>query len=820
MNVSFQWLRALAPDLATDPSGVADRLTELGFPVEGAVQLARGLENIVVARVDAVRSHPDADRLRVCDVDTGEGRVQVVCGAPNVEAGGLYPLAPVGATLPGGMKIRKAKLRGEVSEGMLCSEIELGLGRGKDGLMVLDLDPDAPSARPGTPLVEALGLDDVRLDVEVTSNRPDLLSHRGLAREVAPAGEGSLVVPTLAGGGGLEGGAPPVLEGSASGVSHPSGGLTVRIEDPDLCPRYLGLVLRGVRVGPSPSWLQARLRAAGARPINNVVDATNYVLLELGQPLHAFDLARISGGEVVVARATKGERLRTLDGEDRSLDPGMLTIRDARGPLAVAGVMGGEASEVTPDTTDLFLECALFTPGPVRATRKALGLSTDASYRFERGVDPEGLRGALLRCAELVLATAGGHVDGPILDVAHERPRSSELSVRLSRVSQVLGVPFDAPTVTALLEPLGFRVSQGGEDGVLAVAVPGWRSWDVRREIDLVEEIARRHGYDRFPDDLRPYRPGSVPDDPLFALEDDLRTLLVGRGFLEAQTPAFAPRAEGAVAVMNPVSAEEGFLRGALLPALLRRVEYNLARGTRDVRLFEIGTVFAPPPAPGELPVERTHLAAVLHGRRAPEHWTGEAGEVDLWEVRGLLDSLAQRAGHGTLRIEGVTDGEAVGPATPYVAGHAFRVVDADGVQVGAGGRVRPERLDLPPWATAAWGIELTLPGVPAPRPVPRAQPLPTHPGVERDLALLVGDDRPVAAVQACAENRGGALLRNVEVFDVYRGTGVPAGMRSVAVRFRFRADGRSLTDAEVDDALQSIRGALEEELDVRVRGG
>jgi phenylalanyl-tRNA synthetase beta chain len=874
MNVSYRWLHALAPDLEGTPEQLAERLTDLGYPVESLHRLSDGLGDIVVARVLEVRPHPNADRLRVCQVDTGAGTVQVVCGASNVEAGGWYPLAPVGATLPGGLEIRKARLRGEASEGMLCSEAELGLGRGRDGLMELRLDPADAGAVVGAPLVEVLGLDDVRLEVEVTSNRPDLLSHRGIARELAARGDDSLVDPPLpmawpADGAGhatfLEGPDSPgdaraVLPGDAHGAplkvavgrsGEPAsaapapeasgGGVTLRIEDTGRCPRYLGLTLRGVRVGPSPAWLQARLRAVGARPINNVVDATNYVLLETGQPLHAFDRERLGGSQVVVRRARKGETLRTLDGVERPLDPEMLVICDAEVPVALAGVMGGEASEVTEGTTDIFLECALFTPGPIRATRKAVGLSTDASYRFERGVDPLGLMAALLRCARVIAATAGGTPEGPILDVGaapavgtprgtpSDRPQGTprdttrDLTLRLARIEQVLGVPFSEAAAMDLLTPLGFRV-EPAEAGSLRVGVPGWRHWDVTREVDLIEEIARRHGYDRFPDTLAPYRPGTVPDHPLFALEDRLRSVLSGRGFLEAQTPAFAPEGEGVVEVVNPVSMEERWLRGSLLPALLRRVDYNLARGNRDVRLYEIGTVFLPPSEPGALPTERTHLAVVVHGNRAPGHWTGDAGSVDLWDVKGLLETLAAAAWPGSelrqLREEA--------PREPFVPWTVLRATVPEGSvkemagdsSVAHAGRVDPARLDLPPWAGPVWGIELNLPDHPDPRPSPRHRALPTHPGVERDLALLVPDAVEAGRVVGVAETRGGVHLREVEVFDVYVGRGVEPGMRSVAIRLRFRADGRSLTDGEVDEAVRNVTRALEEEIGVRIRGG
>lgn len=810
MNVSWRWLRDLAPGLDADPEEVAERLAARGFPVEDMRSLARGLDGMVVARVDAVRPHPNADRLRLCDVESGNGVVQVVCGAPVVKEGAFYPFAPVGATLPGGMEIREAKLRGEVSVGMLCSERELGLGRDHEGIMELE-----GSFTPGEPLVGALGLDDVRMEVEVTPNRPDLLSHLGVAREVAPSGQAGLALPEIPGED--PDAAREVLDAPLErGAEEASGaGATIRILDPDLCPRYLGLVIRGVTVGPSPHWLQTRLRAAGARPINNVVDATNYVLLELGQPLHAFDLDRLAEATVVVRRAAPDEPIRTLDGRDRKLSDTMLAICDAERPVAVAGVMGGEDSEVTDATTDLLLECALFTPGPVRATRKELGLSTDASYRFERGVDPEGLEAAVRRAARIVLATAGGRIEGPILDVSPETFRPATLSLRPARVEQILGIEFTEERIRELLEPLGFEAGPG-EDGGLAVRVPGFRSWDVTREVDLVEEVARTHGYDRFPDELGAFRPGTVPDHPLFLLEDRLRDELVAWGLFEAQTPAFAPEGEGEIEILNPISSEERFLRSSLVPALLRRLERNLAHGNRDVRLFELGTVFQAG-AEGELPAESTHVAAVLHGRRVPEHWAGDDDPVDLWDVKGVLEAVADRAGAGRWRVEPAAGRAPSGAIPPLEEG--FVVIAEGGEVVGRAGRVGAPGLDLPAWAGDIWALEVRLPAEPAPPEPVRFSPLPAHPGVERDLALLVPDGREVGEVLTLVRERGGGHLRETRVFDVYRGGGVPEGFRSVAIRLRFRAHDRTLEDREVDEAVRTLTRALEEELDVGLRG-
>ncbi len=807
MNVSYRWLTALAPELGDSPERIADRLAMYGAPVDEIVRLSAEISDIVIARVESVRRHPNADRLSLCEVDAGTGELlQVVCGAPNVRAGRYYPFAPVGAGLPGGITIRKAKIRGEESQGMLCSERELGLGRSHEGIMEL-----RGAYTPGEPFAAALGLDDVRLVVDVTPNRPDLLSHWGVARELAPGGEAGLRLPPFPGRG-EEGPAPVRFERvSRDGVT---GGIRVVLEDPRGCPKYMGVVIRGVRVGPSPDWLASRLRAVGLRPINNVVDATNYVLYELGQPLHAFDLDRLGGGEVRIRRARAGEEIVTLDGERRTLTEDMVVIADAERPVAVAGVMGGQDSEVGDETTNIFLECALFDPKTTRRTRRALGMSTDASYRFERGVDPEGMERAALRAVELILAVAGGEVEPAAVAIEPEPAEAPIVGIRPSRAAAVLGVEIGADEIVGYLEPLGFRVVERGADEI-QMRVPGARWYDVSREADLIEEVARRHGYDRFPEELRPYRPSSVPNDPLSGLESRIRELMVGRGFMEARLAAFAPASAGDVALLNPLSAEEGRLRRALLPGVLRQVELNFSRATRDVRLFEIGTVFAPAAAPGEPPREATHVCVAFTGARAPRHWSGEAAAFDVWDLKAILSDLVGLVGAGEWTVEPAGDAAGIAHFVPETT---FLVVDRAGARVGAAGRVAEEAIDAPAWAEAVWALELTLPATPAPPDRPVYRPAPAYPAVERDAALLVPDSLPAARVEALIRETGGAMLEAVFPFDLYRGKGVAEGTRSIAYRMRFRAPDRTLTDREVDTAFDRILRRLEEELGVQRR--
>ena len=802
MNVSVRWLKDLVRGLEGTPQELSDHLALRGAPVEDIASPGDILADIVVAKVISAQQHPNADRLAVCEVDGGDGLVQVVCGAPNVRGGTYYPFAPVGAVLPGDFKIKKAKIRGETSQGMLCSAKELGLGIDHDGILELPGE-----FVPGASFVTALGLDDSTLDVEITANRGDLLSHVGIARELASEGDGVVTLPAFPDDPQLE---LEYIEGTAE-VS--GSGVTIGISDPDLCSRYLGAVIRGVKIGPSPGWLQERLRGAGARPINNVVDATNYVMLELGQPMHAFDLQRLAGPAIEVRRAAPGEgKFTTLDSEVRATTDSMLMICDGDRPVAIAGVMGGLDSEVEDTTHDLLLECALFDTKSIRATRKALNMSTDASYRFERGVDPDGMRQAMARCVALVVATAGGRVDGAVLDC---RPRSFECAVvelRLSRIEHLLGVPFEGDYVEELLAPLGFTVERKNE-GILHVRVPGYRSYDVTREVDLIEEVARTHGYDAFPAELGASRPGTVPDDRLFQLQDGLRAALAGRGLLEAHTPAFAPPGEGDVEVSNPVTATEPFMRRDLLPSLLRRVAYNLAHGNRDVRLFEIGTSFRKADA-GAAPHETTRISVAMTGRREPPHWSREDEALEIWDVKAVMEDLAERV-YGDGASVRPSSGEVFGALEP---GATLVIVDASETVIGWGGRVADDMVDAPAWASDVWALELSLPDEVNAVSATTSQPLPQYPAAERDLALLVPDHVLSQAVSAVIRSSAGPQLEALELFDLYSGEGVPEGARSLAFRLRFRSPSRTLKDKQVDRSVKQVMQRLEEELGVKTR--
>jgi phenylalanyl-tRNA synthetase beta chain len=816
MNISYEWLREFIP-LEETPAQLRDLITSRTATVDEIVPLRADLAPFVVARVVETARHPNADKLSVNKVDVGGDRLlDVVCGAPNVQAGQLYPLAPVGTMMRDGKKIERTKIRGAVSEGMLCSARELGLGEDAAGLLELNGD-----VRPGTPLLRAIQAGDVRIVIDVGANRPDLLSHLGVAREVAAVTGRAFTLPST---GNADIDVPEPTRG------HPESStaqISVRIEDPALARRYMGVVIRGVTVGPSPDWLVDRLTAVGARSINNVVDVTNYVLNELGQPTHAFDLARLRGGMISVRRARPGERLTTLDGIQRVLTPSMSVIADAEGAHALAGIMGGADSEVTASTTDVFLEVANFDPRQTRTTRRALGLSTDASYRFERGVDAALAPIALERAVRLIVGLAGGRVDGSPADVyAGDTPRNA-LTTRTRRVAQVLGDLVPAGTIAPLLRSIGFSVDVAASGEELRVVPPTWRS-DIAEEIDVVEEVARLRGYETFSDELRPGRPTVVPDDPQWIVAKQLRDALVGAGLLEARPMPFVVGAErGFVRVQNPLAENEAYLRRDVLDTLARRAEHNLAHREGNVRLFEIGHVFRP--GRGPMPEEELRVACLVMGQRRPPHFTTPNPEnYDEWDAKYVGELVARVAFPGAaIELRPVEASTEPAPLWEIVIDGASRGVVGP-VQINAA---------VSAGAAPAFGIELSLgqvdaaPVAPAGRnahgqsdgrrPAPavsRFRPLPTTPAAQFDLALQIRDEQTAAEVEGVIRRAAGDVLESITLFDLYSGKGVDPGHRSVAWRLTLRHPDRTLSSKEIDARRSQILRALEAELGVRQR--
>ncbi len=813
MIVSHEWLKQFVPhDLSAEEIG--DLLSRHCVTLDGIHHVGVDLSAFVVARVVEAQRHPNSDHLWVTKVDDGSDMLlDVVCGAPNVVAGAAYPFARSGTVMPGGLKIEKRKIRGETSNGMLCSARELGLGDEHNGILLLETD-----VAPGTPLLAVLAASDARLELDVLPNRPDLLSHRGVAREIrAITGAAFSPTPTQDFG---DFAAPAHSQHDAHEASH--SGVSVRVEDAVSCPLYIAVIIRGVSVAPSPSWLVKRMESIGVRSINNVVDATNYVLHGLGQPVHAFDLATLAGGSIVVRPTRNGESIVTLDGVTRALAAGTTVICDAERPVALAGVMGGQASQVTSATTDVLLEVAVFEPRFVRRVRRSVGLSTDASYRYERGIDAGAASESAMFGAAMIANVAGGHIE-TMLMVGEHPPTPATIQLRPYRLAQLLGVAVPVEDIIARLEILGCAVAEVTD--VLHVTAPSWRH-DLVLEVDLIEEVARLIGFDALPNALRPFRASATPDHPLHVMGRRVRDTLVSLGLAEVRPMPFTsigntdtPR------VRNPLADDEPFLRASLLDTLARRAEYNLSRMQGNVRLFEVGNAFVA--SRDRLPREETRVAALVMGARRPAHFTEpQPPAFDVWDAKAVAESLLAAAFPG--RRATFIDGEADTVWTLHV------------VELGAVGRVMRLTLDQPVWASAAFGVEITLGvissvdiaahGAHAHHTIAtnaqtnhtvaplRFRALPGTPAAEFDLALVVPDGTTAAIVERTLRSAGGELLERVVLFDEFRGVGVPQGHRSLAWRLTFRHPERTLREKEIEGRRAKLLEVLDTELGIRPR--
>jgi phenylalanyl-tRNA synthetase beta chain len=780
MRVPVSWLRDFAP-FGDDVDALLTGLDELGLVVEGVERVGEGLGDVVVARVLATRRHPDADRIQLVDVDPGTGEaIQVVCGAFNFGAGDLVPLAPVGATLPGGFEIGRRKMRGEWSNGMLCSPAELRLSDDHDGIMVL-----AEGLAIGTPLAEALGVEpDVVVDVDVTPNRPDAMSVAGVARDLAAKLRLPFAIP----------------EPAALGDGPATASLTsVEVDDLDVCPRFTARVLDGVAVGASPRWLSSRLTLAGMRPISNVVDVSNYVMLELGQPTHPYDRSLLAGGGLRVRRARPGERLTTLDGVERTFTGEECLICDAEDePVGVGGIMGGASSEIAETTRTVVLEAAYFDAISIARTSKRMGIRTEASARFERGCDPEGIERAVARFCELLAAMAGPDltVSSGLLDVRAPAPSPTRVLVRTERVNGVLGTALTDEQIRSYLAPIGFQAQPVEGGGAHQVTIPTWRP-DSSREIDVVEEVARHHGYADIGRTMPPVtRVGGLT--PYQRSRRLVREVLVGAGVTEALTSSFLGPGDleragldaAAVAVSNPLQQEESLLRTSLRPGLLRALVHNASHRNPEVSLFDVGRVFLPPAPGARLPDEREQLAVALARR-------------DATAAKRVWDVLA-----GALALEGV---ELVATGAPGMhAGRTVRV-RAGGHNVGLVGEIDPAVVAAHDLDGRVGWVELDLePLLAAPRRARVYEAVSRFPSSDIDLAFTVDDGTPAGAVEGTLRQAGGDLLVRLRLFDVYRGDQVGEGRRSLAYRLRFNALDRTLTDEEVAEARRRCIEAVE----------
>ncbi|MNK29653.1 Phenylalanine--tRNA ligase beta subunit [compost metagenome] len=793
MKFSENWLRSHVPtSVSRDELGAV--LTAIGLEVEEVTALGVGLDHVVVARIVSAERHPEADRLQICQVDAGQGEhLQIVCGAPNARPGLVAPLAMIGAQI-GELKIKPAKLRGVDSNGMLCSARELGLDSDASGLF--ELPDDAPV---GQTLVEYLGLPDASIEIKLTPNRADCFSIRGIAFDVAAACA-SEVVPFDA--------APVAAVGSRE--------LTVDLAAGAEAPRYVGRVIEGINArAATPLWMAERLRRSGVRPVSLLVDITQYVMLELGQPMHAFDLGTLQGS-IGVRRSRAGEALKLLDGRDAALDDSFLVITDADRPIALAGLMGGFDTRVTDDTTAVFLEAAHFAPAAIMGRGRKLGLHTDAGHRFERGVDPALPRTAIEYATRLVLDLAGG-TPAPVTEAvsAADLPATATIGLRRARIARVLGIQIADADVERILRALGMDVSATA-DGWLVTAPS--RRFDIAIEEDLIEELARIHGYEQIPTTL----PGgasriAMPSETRL---DDLsvRRQLVARDLQETINYAFVDAGllgqwqlhEDVVALANPLSAELAVMRPSLLPGLVATLGRNAARQLGRVRLFELGRSFHPQAGEGTpAPLETQRLAAAVCGDADPQQWGLATRKVDFHDLKGDLESLAAASG-AVLTFQ---------PSQrPY--GHPVRSAEVlrDGVSLGWIGQIHPRLAKAMDIDVDVYAFELDLAPLAA-RQLPRATELSRFPSVRRDLAFLVPEAAAWADLEATLRRAVGPLLRQVTLFDRYVGQGVEPGFKSLAMGLILQDKSRTLTDRDVESVVAEAVSAMEREHHARIRG-
>ena len=780
MLISLKWLSDYI-DSPLSPERIADGLTMAGLEVESLSLRHPQLKNVVTARIEAVEPHPNADRLKICLVTGPGGLHRIVCGAPNARGGAIVPLALPGAELPGG-SVREVKVRGELSKGMLCSEKDLGLSEDHSGIWLL---PDQTPV--GVPLDEALGIKDVLMEIAITPNRGDCLSIVGIAREVAALCKTHVKYPSIA------------VHESSPLISTLT---SVTIDDPEGCPRYAARVIQGVRTGPSPQWLKNRVEALGVRSINNIVDVTNYVMMELGQPLHAFDFKRLRERRIVVRKASPGERFTTLDGIERDLPEGAVLICDGVGPVAIGGIMGGLNSEIAPDTRDVLIESAYFNPPSIRRTSRSLGLKTEASYRFERGIDPDGVIRALDRVAELMHEVGGGDIAAGRIDVYPNLIKAPEIVLRVDRANRFLGTRLSSGEMKEILEQIEMRV-EALDSNRLRVIVPSFRS-DITREVDLGEELARLSGYDGIPVTSPVAALEAADFDPHQRVRGEMKNLLVGAGFFEVINYSFIsyesirklryPEGDPLLApirLKNPLSDEQAVMRTTLLPGLLNNARNNFYHRSENFRIFELSKVFIRRKEDVQAD-EIHHLAGVIAGKRDPQTLYGDA-DVDYTDVKGIVEAICS-----LLRIDGV--GFRAESLPPWLDPGGSASVFAGGERLGELGKVHSEVLEAYDLKRPAFVFRLdfdrlfTLRG-----PAPFFSGLPKFPPVPRDIALIANEKLPVEEPLEYIRSLNEPLMESVEIFDIFRSDQIGAGKKSIGYRLTYRASDRSLTDEEVN---------------------
>lgn len=802
MLVSLKWLKDYV-DIRISPAELVDRLTMAGLEVEAIRETGPSFRDVVVAKILSVKPHPQADKCFLCEVTTGDSTYPVVCGAGNISSGDMVPLAKIGAIIPGGYTIRSSKIRGETSEGMLCSEQELGIGDDAAGIMIL---PD--NLPVGENLSDALDLTDIVLDVAITPNRSDCLSIIGIAREVAAITAAELRYPNVT-----------VSENDEDIHQITS----VDILDPDLCPRYSARIIKNVSIKPSPLWMRQRLEAVGLRAINNIVDVTNYVMMELGQPLHAFDFRFLEEGRIVVRRPRVGETFISLDGKERILETDTLMICDGVKPVAIAGIMGGLNSEVKEDTETILVESAYFDPSSIRKSSKWLGMSTDAAFRFGRGVDPEGVINASARAAQLMAEISGGTVcRGCIDQYPRKVEKARDIPLRIKRVNNILGTDINAVEIVKILKSLNMAV-HGDNNGNYRATPPTYRV-DIEREIDLIEEVARLYGYDRIPVTLPPGSSMTITKDRKEILIERLREILRGSGYSEIITYSFispdlldllglaaGDERRKVVKISNPLTEDQSVMRTTLVSSLLETMKKNANAGCFDLKVFEIGRVFFHQ-REGELPRDKNMLGCLISGLLDNNIWLSKI-HVDFYDLKGCVENIFD--GLKILNVEFSSDYRETflhpGKSCGIYAGKQC---------IGFLGEVHPDvlmRMDL---KNKAYVFEIDIDiltncfsGEVFYKDLPR------YPSVVRDVAFVVGEDLEADKMLNIARDMGKELLEKVSVFDVYSGKSIPRGKKSLGLRFIYRAPERTLTDDEVSQVHSGIVKNIIDLTGAKIRG-
>ncbi len=801
MKISLNWLKEfIAIDMA--PEELGEKLTMLGLEIEAMERPGAEVEGVVVGHILSMEPHPDADHLTVCKTDVGESEpLQIICGAKNMKPGDKVPTAKIGARLPGGFEITKRKMRGFESFGMMCSKRELGMGDDHAGLFILE-----PSAPIGQNVRVLLGLDDVIYEIEVTPNRNDWSSMIGVARELAARFQIPFRVPQID------------LKESEISVESLS---SVDIESAELCSRYIGRVLTNINIAPSPQWLVQRLISAGQRPINNIVDITNYVLLETGHPLHAFDYDKLNEHRIVVRNANEGEHLVTIDEAERMLTPDMLVIADAKNPVALAGIMGGHDSEVGESTTRVFLESAFFNPVSIRKTARVFGMATEASQRFQRGADPEMARYAIDRAAQLMQQLAGADIAQGVID-AHPSPLSrTSISFRYARANQVLGASIAATEQKEHLSRLGFEPMEETADSCV-FRVPTWRH-DCKREADLIEEVARLHGYEKIPATLPRVHPSDREYSPAETAQRGLRRYLVNRGLIEVLNMTFSSPKDLSksgmendipkmVMLQNPLTENYAGMRTALLPGLLHNIADNIRFGASDLSLFEIGPVYSVN-TEGELPRQSIHIGVVLTGGPAHKHWSRPKESYDFYDLKGIYEDILQYFG---------ADVEAFSLKTSDLSTFDCSACISRGAEekaIGVMGPISAPVLKYNDIEKPVFALELELePFMEIKTTISQFQTIPTFPPSLRDLAVVV--DRAVSAgdIRQAALEAGGKYLLEADLFDVYTGKQVAENKKSVALSLVFLSKDHTLTEKVTQKACDSILEELRKRFGAELR--